>query len=429
MNILLVDDDPEVIAAFVPLLSRVLPGESIHGATDGREAFAAADKLGHIDALVTDVVMGEVDGFSLRDLLLKRFPKMRTVFVSGYDMSEYADRIGTDPVFQKPVDWNALGEAILGNNETAPTRKASPQAASEPDARPASARQALHNSQPSAVADPLIGHKLAGYEFVRQLGEGRRGPVYEAIQLTMQRPVAIKVLTHELQTDLSAKQQFMTDAGAKAAVRHPLILAVYEAGEAEGWCFYSREYVNGENLAELAARGGQLDELMTVRVISGVARAMSSFHQTQIPHGQISARRIYIGTDMRARLSNIAIAADSEPPNAQREILTLANVMRTVLPARDTLLPELHKMLARMRVQDSTGFQSWGALLQEIKVIEPKVVAKAFQPNPEIEAQIRAFAATHQKRKFKTTMRIAGVVAAVLLVAAAAVFWIWFRPK
>lgn len=422
MNILLVDDDPEVIAAFVPLLSKVLPGESIHGATDGREAFAAADKLGHIDVLVTDVVMGEVDGFSLRDLLLKRFPKMRTVFVSGYDMSEYADRIGTDPVFQKPVDWNALGEAILGNNETAPTRKATPQAASE--------REPARNSQPSAVADPLIGHRLAGYEFVRQLGEGRRGPVYEAIQLTMQRPVAIKVLTHELQTDQSAKQQFMTDAGAKAAVRHPLILAVYEAGEADGWCFYSREYVNGENLAELAARGGQLDELMTVRVISGVARAMSSFYQHQIPHGQISARRIYIGTDMRARLSNIAIAADSEPPNAQREILTLANVMRTVLPARDTLLPELHKMLARMRVLDSTGFQSWGALLQEIKVIEPKVVAKAFQPNPEIEAQIRAFAATHQKRKFKTTMRIAVIAAAVfLIVAVFVVWWMWFRPK
>lgn len=422
MNILLVDDDPEVIAAFVPLLSKVLPGESIHGATDGREAFAAADKLGHIDVLVTDVVMGEVDGFSLRDLLLKRFPKMRTVFVSGYDMSEYADRIGTDPVFQKPVDWNALGEAILGNNETAPTRKATPQAASE--------REPARNSQPSAVADPLIGHRLAGYEFVRQLGEGRRGPVYEAIQLTMQRPVAIKVLTHELQTDQSAKQQFMTDAGAKAAVRHPLILAVYEAGEADGWCFYSREYVNGENLAELAARGGQLDELMTVRVISGVARAMSSFYQHQIPHGQISARRIYIGTDMRARLSNIAIAADSEPPNAQREILTLANVMRTVLPARDTLLPELHKMLARMRVQDSTGFQSWGALLQEIKVIEPKVVAKAFRPNPEIEAQIRAFAATHQKRKFKTMMRITGIAAAVLLIVAVfVVWWMWFRPK
>jgi hypothetical protein len=277
------------------------------------------------------------------------------------------------------------------------------------------------------VADPLIGHKLSGYEFVRLLGEGRRGPVYEAVQLAMQRPVAIKVLTPDLQNDTAAKKQFMTDAAAKATVRHPVILAVYEAGEAEGWCFYSREYVNGENLAELSARGGQLDELMIVRVLSGVARAMSSFHQHQIPHGRISARRIYIGTDMRTRLANIATEANTEPPSAQQEILTLANIVRTVLPARDTITPETHKMLARMRVQDSTGFQSWGALLQEIKVIEPKVVAKAFRPNPEIEAQIRAFAATHKKRKWKPKHWIAA--SAITVLALAGVTWlVWFRP-
>ena len=51
---------------------------------------------------------------SKRDELLKRFPQMRTVFLTAYDLSGYTERIGADPVFQKPIDWNVLGAAILG---------------------------------------------------------------------------------------------------------------------------------------------------------------------------------------------------------------------------------------------------------------------------------------------------------------------------
>lgn len=417
MNVLIVDDDPEAIGTFLPMLRKALPEARVDGATDGSEALELAEGLGQIDVLVTDVVMKGVDGFHLNESLKKQFPKMRTIFVTGYDLAEYADRIGNHSVLQKPVDWTLLAAAIRDDEEN----PIAPEPAPLADSAPPPAEIVV--VKPKARAgDSLTGHTLGGYKVGRLLGAGRRGPVYEGTQIAMDRPVALKIFTPELQHDVEAKLQFMNDATAKATVRHPGILGVYEAGEFDGWCFYSREYVDGENLAEMTASGTQLDELMTVRVISGVARAMSSFHLHQIPHGRINPRRIYIGSDKRARLANIATAADPEPPNAQREILTLSTVMTDVLPPNAELSPELQKMIARMRIQDSTGFQSWGALLQEIRTIEPKVLAKTFKPNEEIEAQIRAFESKHRRRKLKSLAKVGGAIAGGAAVVAV-VLW------
>ena len=75
----------------------------------------------------------------------------------------------------------------------------------------------------------------------------------------MGRVVALKILLPEFQADNGAVQTFLAEASAKANVQHPSILSVYEAGQSEGIYYYTREFVDGANLAYLRAQGRTMD--------------------------------------------------------------------------------------------------------------------------------------------------------------------------
>ena len=111
MRILLVDDDSGVIQALLAILKQ-LPGNEIRVAINGEKALENAATLGGVDLLITDVVMEPMDGFTLRDQLLTRYPDMRTILISGYDLSEYPEQTQYHQVLAKPVDAEALTTAV-----------------------------------------------------------------------------------------------------------------------------------------------------------------------------------------------------------------------------------------------------------------------------------------------------------------------------
>jgi YesN/AraC family two-component response regulator len=91
MKVLLVDDEAQVLEAWRALLEAEAEVE-VRTAATGGDALKAAREWGGPDVLVTDVVMEPMDGFRLRETLAAEFPSMRTVFVSGYDLSAHAAR-------------------------------------------------------------------------------------------------------------------------------------------------------------------------------------------------------------------------------------------------------------------------------------------------------------------------------------------------
>src|SRR4030095_4159934 len=101
MRILLVDDDPSVIQLLLPSL-RALPGHEVRVATNGGKALENAALLGGLDLLITDVVMEPMDGFALQAQLAARHPGLRTIFLSGYDLSEYEEQIAGCQTLEKP---------------------------------------------------------------------------------------------------------------------------------------------------------------------------------------------------------------------------------------------------------------------------------------------------------------------------------------
>src|SRR4051794_35305158 len=103
MNILLVDDDAEFVALLLAALSN-LPGHDVRAATTAGTALQAGAAMGGVDLLITDVVMDPMNGFALRDQILKRFPSAHVLFMSGYDLSDYAEQTRFNQVIQKPFE-------------------------------------------------------------------------------------------------------------------------------------------------------------------------------------------------------------------------------------------------------------------------------------------------------------------------------------
>ena len=96
-----------------------LPGHEVRASTSAEEALETADATGGIDLLITDVVMEPMDGFTLSEQMHALFPGMRTVFVSGSDLSEYPERIGSWKALTKPVDLDVI-TAIVAQEAARP---------------------------------------------------------------------------------------------------------------------------------------------------------------------------------------------------------------------------------------------------------------------------------------------------------------------
>src|SRR5260221_3462832 len=111
MKILLVDDDAAIVQSLAAILQG-LPDHDVRGATRGGQALQTAMAMGGIDLLITDVVMEPMDGFTLRDQIASRYPNARTIFITGFDLSDYAAQTANHQVLAKPIDQAGLLAAI-----------------------------------------------------------------------------------------------------------------------------------------------------------------------------------------------------------------------------------------------------------------------------------------------------------------------------
>ncbi|MFQ6016011.1 MAG: protein kinase, partial [Anaerolineae bacterium] len=82
--------------------------------------------------------------------------------------------------------------------------------------------------------DKLVGRKLGQYEIGREIGSGGMGTVYEAVQLPLDRKVALKVMHDDLAKDETFVQRFLQEARAAARLEHPNIIPVHDSGEVDG---------------------------------------------------------------------------------------------------------------------------------------------------------------------------------------------------
>jgi len=107
--------------------------------------------------------------------------------------------------------------------------------------------------EPAPSATEGTGRVLGDYRIVREVGRGAMGAVFEAIQMSLDRRVALKVLPGAFGLEPKRIERFLREARATARIHHPSIVPVYEVGEAAGTHFYAMEFVDGPSLERAVA--------------------------------------------------------------------------------------------------------------------------------------------------------------------------------
>ncbi len=153
---------------------------------------------------------------------------------------------------------------------------------------------------------PQSSTVVAGYRIDGTLGEGGMGTVYRATQLSLERVVALKVLTAELSADPAFRERFRREGLLQAALDHPHIVTVYEAGEADGRLFLAMRMVEGPTLKDLIVRR-QLDDRRALRLLTQVAEALDAAHTKGLIHRDVKPQNVLVGAGDHAYLADFGL--------------------------------------------------------------------------------------------------------------------------
>jgi serine/threonine protein kinase/Flp pilus assembly protein TadD len=154
-------------------------------------------------------------------------------------------------------------------------------------------------------------HYFGDYELVEEIARGGMGIVYRARQVSLNRMVALKmILAGRLASDSEVKR-FQHEAQAAANLHHPNIVAVYEVGVHEGQYYYSMEFIEGRNLAELA-REQPLPASLAAQHVRTVAEAIDFAHQRGTLHRDLKPTNILIDIFDQPRITDFGLARCGE---------------------------------------------------------------------------------------------------------------------
>ena len=138
-----------------------------------------------------------------------------------------------------------------------------------------------------------IGTEVAGFRIDSVLGRGGMSVVYVAEQLRLGRKVALKVLTTELAWDEQFRERFVRESHIAAAIDHPNIIPIYDAGEEDGLLYIAMRFVQGPDLKEVLKRGS-LGVGRTIFLIEQLASALDAAHTHALVHRDVKPGNILL---------------------------------------------------------------------------------------------------------------------------------------
>jgi serine/threonine protein kinase len=149
-------------------------------------------------------------------------------------------------------------------------------------------------SEFSAAAPAHVRGRVAHYRVVERLGEGGMGVVMLAQDETLGRNVALKLLAPRFADDVEFRARFMRESRLAAAIDHPNIIPIFEAGDANGQLFIAMRYVAGVDLRELLASQGPFTVERTIAIVDQMARALDAAHGAELVHRDVKPGNVLI---------------------------------------------------------------------------------------------------------------------------------------
>jgi DNA-binding NarL/FixJ family response regulator len=157
------------------------------------------------------------------------------------------------------------------------------------------ARLAAAAAAAGAEEEFAVGSTFAGHRIEAVAGRGGMGVVYRATDLTLDRPVALKLIASSHARDPVYRARFERECRLAAAIDHPHVVAVLQAGEQDGRLYLTMRYVEGTDLHTLLRTEGRLDQVRAVALVRQVASGLDEAHARGLVHRDVKPGNVLIG--------------------------------------------------------------------------------------------------------------------------------------
>jgi serine/threonine protein kinase len=160
---------------------------------------------------------------------------------------------------------------------------------------------------------PLVGDEFAGYRLRGIISRGGMSVVYQAENPRLGNVVALKVLTPELATNDVFRTRFLQESRAAAALSHPNVVPIYDAGSCEDLLYIAMRYVSGPDLRTVLKKERQIPQTRALAIAGQTARALDAAHRKGLVHRDVKPGNILIegeadGDDLHVYLADFGIA-------------------------------------------------------------------------------------------------------------------------
>lgn len=268
---------------------------------------------------------------------------------------------------------------------------------------------ATHGTPFQAPEVEEVARLFPSFEILGLIACGGMGAVYHAVQTSLERPVAIKILPREFSTDEEFRAGFESEAKAMAKLNHPNLIGVYDFGEVGGMLFIVMEYVAGKSLHQ-AAHGCAVEQADALAMVIGVCHGLVHAHEYGILHRDIKPSNILLDGHMNPKIGDFGLARALE-----REIQHGEQIFGTPgYTAPEVLQPPFV-------IDQRADIFSVGVMLHELLTgrlpdADPRPASQISGCNHRLDAVIQRATHPDPARRYSSAMELArelGIIAAL----------------
>jgi serine/threonine protein kinase len=266
--------------------------------------------------------------------------------------------------------------------------------------------EATHATPFEAPEVEEVARLFPSYEILGLIACGGMGAVYHAIQTSLDRAVAIKILPRVFSTDSEFRAGFESEAKAMAKLNHPNLIGVYDFGEVEGLLYIVMEYVAGESLYHLA-HGHAVEHAEALAIVIGVCHGLAHAHEYGILHRDIKPSNILLDLQTNPKIGDFGLASAME-----RQFVEGEQIFGTPgYTAPEVLTPPFS-------IDQRADIFSVGVMLHEILTghlpdVDPRPASQICGCNHRLDAVIQRATHPDPARRYDSAMELAQELAAI----------------